>query len=45
MHKYDKLMSMADHIAAMLNLGLKIKAAGEEIPNIHIAHALVLSLP
>ena len=43
--KYDESTSMADHIAAMLDLGLKIKAAGEEIPNIHIARALVLSLP
>ena len=29
----------------MLDLGLKIKAAGEELPDIHIACALVLSLP
>ena len=43
--KYDESTSMADHIAAMLDLGLKIKAAGEEIPDIHIARALVLSLP
>ena len=43
--KYDESTSMADHIAAMLNLGLKIKVAGEEIPDIHIARTLVLSLP
>ena len=29
----------------MLDLGLKIRAAGEEIPDIHITCALVLSLP
>ena len=36
---------MADHIAAMLNLGQKITATGETLPDIHIAQALILSLP
>jgi hypothetical protein len=29
----------------MLDLGLKITAAGEQLPDIHITYALVLSLP
>ena len=36
---------MADHIAAMLNLGQMITDAGEKLPDIHIACALILSLP
>ena len=43
--KYADGTSMADHIAAMLNIKNKITAAGEELPDIHVACALVLSLP
>jgi hypothetical protein len=35
---------MPDHIATMLDLGCKITAAGEQLPDIHITCALVLSL-
>ena len=43
--KYDETTQMADHIAVMLDLGQKILAAGETLPDIHIARALILSLP
>ena len=38
-------MLMADQVAAMLDLDLKIKIVDEEIPDICIIHALVLFLP
>ncbi len=43
--KYVEGSSMADHIALMLDLGQRIAAAGETISDVHIARALVLSLP
>ncbi|PSS05344.1 hypothetical protein PHLCEN_2v3931 [Hermanssonia centrifuga] len=36
---------MADHIAVMLDLKHKITAAGEELPDSHVARALIISLP
>ena len=43
--KYVDATSMADHIAGMLDLGHKITAAGESLPDIHVARTLILSLP
>ncbi|KAG5728163.1 hypothetical protein E4T56_gene19311 [Termitomyces sp. T112] len=43
--KYADSTSMADHIAAMLNIKNKITVASKELPNIYVAHALILSLP
>ncbi|KZT00254.1 uncharacterized protein LAESUDRAFT_634073, partial [Laetiporus sulphureus 93-53] len=43
--KYVDGASMADHIATMINIWQKITVAGEMLPNVHVAHALVLSLP
>jgi len=43
--KYDESTPMADHIATMLDIGQKITGAGETLPDVHIARALVLSLP
>jgi hypothetical protein len=37
--------SMADHIAAMLNIKQQINDAGESLDDIHVARAMVLSLP
>ena len=36
---------MADHIAAMLDIRYRITQAGETIPDLHIARAMILSLP
>ena len=41
---YVKSMSMADHIASMIDLRQKIMATGKSLPGIQIAHALILSL-
>jgi hypothetical protein len=43
--KYTDGASMADHIASMLDLRYRITAAGEDLPDKYLAHALVLSLP
>ncbi|KAG5716116.1 hypothetical protein E4T56_gene10867 [Termitomyces sp. T112] len=43
--KYADGTSMANHIAAMLDIKNKIIAASKELSNIHVALALVLSLP
>ena len=43
--KYADGTSMADHIAAMLDIKNKIIAASKELPDIYIAHILVLLLP
>jgi len=36
---------MADHIAVMLDLKHHIEQAGEDIPDIHVARAMIISLP
>jgi len=43
--KYVDGTPIADHIAKMLDIRNRIIAAGEELPDIHVARALVLSLP
>ena len=43
--KYVDDTNMADHVASMLDLRHKILAAGEDLSDIHVAQALVLSLP
>jgi len=43
--KYVDNTNMANHVASMLNLWHKILAAGKDLSDIHIARALVLSLP
>jgi hypothetical protein len=43
--KYTDGTPMADHIAAMLDIKQQIVDAGETIDNLHIARAMVLSLP
>lgn len=43
--KYVDGASMADHVAAMIDIRQKITAAGETLPDVHVARALVLSLP
>ena len=43
--KYINDTNMADYVASMLDLQHKIIAAGEDLPDIHVAWALVLSLP
>ena len=43
--KYDNSSSMADHIAVMLDLKHRITQAGEDLPDIHVARAMILSLP
>jgi hypothetical protein len=44
-HKYVDSANMADHIATMLDIQHKITAVGEDLPDIHVARALVLLLP
>ena len=36
---------MADHIAAMLDIKRQIEDAGEKLEDVHVARAMVLSLP
>jgi hypothetical protein len=36
---------MANHIAAMLNIKQQINDAGKSLDDIHVARAMVLSLP
>jgi hypothetical protein len=43
--KYVDGMPIADHIAAILDLKSQIQDAGETLNDIHVAHAMVLSLP
>jgi hypothetical protein len=43
--KYINGAPMADHIAAILDLKSQIQDAGEILGDIHITHAMVLSLP
>ena len=43
--KYVDGTPMADHIAKMLDIRNRITAADEELPDLHVAHALILSLP
>jgi len=43
--KYIDDTNMVDHVASMLDLWHKILAADENLSDIHIARALVLSLP
>jgi hypothetical protein len=43
--KYVNGMPMADHITAILDLKSQIQDAGETLNDIHVAHAIVLSLP
>jgi hypothetical protein len=43
--KYKDGSSMADHIAAMLDLKYQITQAGEDLPDIHVAWAMILLLP
>jgi hypothetical protein len=43
--KYVDGMPMADHIAAILDLKSQIQDAGETLDDIHVACAMVLSLP
>ena len=43
--KYTDGTSMADHIASMLELKHNLEQAGEQIPDLYIARAMVLSLP
>jgi hypothetical protein len=43
--KYAKGSSMANHIAAMLDIKHCIEQAGETIPNLYVACAMILSLP
>jgi len=43
--KYVDGSSMADHIAVMLDLKHRIEQAGEDIPDIHVARAMIISLP
>ena len=43
--KYVDGTSMADHIAAMLDIRQKIMDAGEKLEDLHVARAMVLSLP
>ncbi|KAJ2976491.1 hypothetical protein NUW54_g11556 [Trametes sanguinea] len=43
--KYVDNTPMADHIARLLHLKQAIRDSGEEIKDLHIARALVLSLP
>ena len=44
-HKYVDGASMADHIVAIRDLQHKIMAAGETVPDLYVARALILSLP
>lgn len=43
--KWDEKTPMADHIASIRDLHQKIIAAGEDFPDVHVARAIVLSLP
>jgi hypothetical protein len=43
--KYVDGMPMADHIASMLDIKQQIIDAGETLKDLHVAHAMVLSLP
>ena len=43
--KYVDGMLMADHIAKMLDIWNHITAVDEELPDLHVARALILSLP
>src|SRR6202021_973023 len=43
--KYADGTSMDDHLAALLNLSHRIIAAGEKFEDLHLARAMVLSLP
>lgn len=43
--KYAEGSSVADHIAAMLDIKHCIEQASETIPDLYIAHAMILSLP
>jgi hypothetical protein len=43
--KYVNGTSMADHITAIIDLKSQIQDTGETLDDIHITHAMVLSLP
>jgi hypothetical protein len=43
--KYVDGTPMADHIAAMLDIKQQINNVGESLDNVHVAQAMVLSLP
>jgi hypothetical protein len=43
--KYVDGSSMADHIVAMLDLKHRIEQAGEDLPDIHVTCAMIISLP
>src|SRR5882762_5570554 len=43
--KYVDGSSMADHIVAMLDLKHQIEQAGEDLPDIHVTCAMIISLP
>jgi len=42
--KYADNTPMADHVTKMLNIWNCIAEVGKDLPDIHIAHALILSL-
>ena len=43
--KYVDGASMDEHIASLLDLGHRIHSAGEKLEDIHLARAMILSLP
>ena len=43
--KYAEGSSMADHIAAMLDIKYRIEQAGKTTPDLYVARAMILSLP
>jgi hypothetical protein len=43
--RYVDGIPMANHIAAMLNIQHRITQAGETLPDLHVARAMILSLP
>jgi hypothetical protein len=43
--KYVDGTPMADHIVSMLDIKQQIIDAGEMLEDLHVAHAMVLSLP
>ena len=43
--KYADNTPMADHVTKMLNIRNHITAAGKDLPDIHVAQTLILSLP
>jgi len=43
--KWDECTIMSDHISYFLNLRCHIIEAGEKLDDIHVVHAILLSLP